>query len=256
MPRIFTKPSALGLILAVTLLPSVSAQAETHLARETDHYIKSFQHRPVIGLGKLIATLLPPHGFKDLTWGYLADSPIIAWQTSGVHYGSSEDWRIGFVRVEINGREPQILLRTWQTLPWSVTLSGGTSDNATPDSIEISPGVNDGKYNCFGAGTRNCTFSVKDLFRSPYLKSGFLCQPYSFGDSFGGQKVVFVVSASGKAKALLVYQLSEGSGGASTSLHIYPLSHASKLCTPTSMPFLSHGPVTLLNRRHPENLGD
>ncbi len=244
MPRIFSKPSALGLILAVMLLPSVGTQAETRLAGETDHYIKTFQHRPVIGLGKLIATLLPPQGFKDLTWGYLADSPVIAWQTSGVHYGSSEDRRLGFVRVEINGRKPQILLRTWQTVPWSVTLSGGTSDNATPDRIDISPGVDDGKYNCFGAGTRNCTFSVKDLFRSRYLKSGFLCQPYSLG----GQKVVFVVSASGKARALLVYQLSEGSGGASAFLDIYPLSDASRVCTPTSMPFLSHGPVTLPNR--------
>lgn len=232
MERVFTKRSALWLTFAAALLSPVSVQAQTRLAKETDQYLMSFQSRPVVGLGKLIANLLPPHGFKDLGWGYLADSPIISWQTSGIHYGSSENWRLGFVRVEVDGKEPAILLQRWQTIPWSVTLTGGTSNNAEPDAIEISPGVMDGKHNCFGQTARGCNFSLSDVFSSPYINSGFLCLP----STLGGQTAVFVVSATGKDPSILVWQTSGGSGGVSTSLEIHPLSDAAKLCTPTEMP--------------------
>jgi uncharacterized protein len=117
------------------------------------------------------------------------------------------------------------LRRSWEELPWSVTLWSQGNEKFGPTFIEIKPGTQ--SLPCFGSTSTGCDFSILDVLKSPRLHSEQLCIP---SDSPSDDKRVYSVSTEGKKPSLLFYDRSEGSGGASAWLELRPLSDRSKLC--------------------------
>ena len=180
---------------------------------------------PISHLADLVTTLLPPAGFEQLGWDYLAAQPNIHWLTNGYADRGNGAERTGLARVRVGRRESTRLLQSLNELAWSITLATDENPRFGPKSIEVDVGYGSDKQ-CFGTLDNGCTFTAADALSSKSLTAQRVCEL----DESGGIKQVFDVSAVGKANLLVVVSQNEGSGGASSTLSILPEEQRSSAC--------------------------
>lgn len=185
-----------------------------------------------IELADLVALVLPPKGFENLTWDYLTTERAIAWQTQGVAelYGGQQK-RMGIVRVSVSGKMATVLHQVREELAWTITLATNGNEKFGPKWITIEPGVPDNGTVvpvCFGALYDGCTFDAQQAIAS--LKSKLVCRFPVVGDEYQA----YSISTADKDASLLVYHVGRGSGGVESDLEIRPLSDQSTACDPNA----------------------
>lgn len=179
---------------------------------------------PRVELADLVALVLPPKGFENLGWDYLAKEPAIAWQTQGVAFENDNAYRRGIVRVSVGGKTATVLHQAVEELAWTIEFATSGNQNFGPKWISISPGTADGNE-CFEGGN-GCTFEVQQAIAS--VKSKLVCKlpvPRAVDQ-------VYSISTVDKAPSLLVYHYEGGSGGEQYQLEIRPMSDQSTACDP------------------------
>jgi hypothetical protein len=178
--------------------------------------------------------VLPPNGFDNMDWGYLAEVPQIVWKTNGVDSEGRISFRVGLASIQVAGVKSEVLRQRWTELPWTIALVTYDSAKFGPKMIKIQPGSGDlsmhpsmrGLEVCFGVNTRGCDFAASKAIASPALKVKAACAFERGADS----KAVFVVSTQGKRPSLVVVWGSGGSGGMSSWLEIRPLTDTAEQC--------------------------
>lgn len=178
-----------------------------------------------IELADLVALVLPPKGFENLGWDYLANEPAIAWQTQGVETDNDTSYRRGVVRVSVGGKTATVLHQVREELAWTLTLGTNGNEKYGPRWISIQPGVFPDD-DCFGTLFEGCTFDAQQSVAS--VKSKIICElpvPRRLDK-------VYSISTANRDASLLVYRYSGGSGGAQDELEIRPMSDQSTACNP------------------------
>jgi hypothetical protein len=180
-------------------------------------------------LADLVALALPPKGFENLAWDYLANEPAIAWQTQGVVEDTAlhEFDRRGVVRVSVGGKTAVVLHQAREELAWTLTLATNGNEKFGPKWIAIQIGVFPDNL-CFGTLFDGCTFDAQQAIAS--VKSNLVCRFPVIGDEYQ----VYSISVANKDTGLLVYHVGRGSGGEESDLEIRPLSDQTTACDPNA----------------------
>ncbi len=180
---------------------------------------------PRVELADLVALVLPPKGFENLSWDYLANERAIAWQTQGVEFDNDTAYRRGIARVSVGGKTATVLHQAVEELAWTIELATNGNASFGPKWISIAPGVLPDNE-CFGALFHGCTFEAQRAIAS--VKSKLICGlpvPHALDQ-------VYSIWTADKDISLLVYHYDGGSSGEKFELEIRPMSDQAIACNP------------------------
>jgi hypothetical protein len=213
-------------ICVAALLAWVSVRLFTGPSDTMPVFPPTAKSLPRVELADLVALVLPPKGFENLAWDYLANEPAIAWQTQGVEFDNDTDYRRGIARVSVSGKTATVLHQAVEELAWTIELatSGGAA-RFGPKWISIAPGVLPDNQ-CFGTLFHGCTFEAQQAIAS--VKSKLICRlpvPRALDQ-------VYSIWTPDKDTSLLVYHYEGGSSGEEFELEIRPMSDQSTACNP------------------------
>lgn len=177
-------------------------------------YPASLRRLPQLELGTAVLQFMPPAGSELIDWSFNADGPV-AWETEGYASDINGDrsTRKGLLRVHVLGTFATVLRQVKNELAWNVQYT--TTDNAKwgPQSIELSPGV-DNEGGCFGTLYDGCAFDPGPSLTEVGIAYSVVCQSSSEGNGTS----VLTLSYPGRAPMLLTWSTSTGSGGESSFL--------------------------------------
>ena len=177
-------------------------------------YPASLERLPQLELGTAVLQFMPLAGSELIDWSFNADGPV-AWQTEGyasdIHGDRSS--RKGLLRVHVLGTFSTVLRQVKNELAWNLQYT--TTDNAKwgPQSIELSPGVDD-EGGCFGSLYSGCAFDPRPSLTQAGIAYSVVCPSSSEANG----ATVFTLSYPGRARMLLIWSTSTGSGGESSFL--------------------------------------
>jgi hypothetical protein len=212
-------------ICVAALLAFVSVRMLTGPSDTLPVFPPTAKNLPRVELADLVTLVLPPKGFENLGWDYLANARAIAWQTQGVETDNDASYRRGIVRVGVSGKTATVLHQIREELAWTLTLGTDGNEKFGPKSISIQIGAFPDDL-CFGTLFDGCTFDAQQAIAS--VKSKLVCRFPVIGDEYQ----VYSISTADKDASLLVYHVGRGSGGVESDLEIRPLSDQSKACNP------------------------
>jgi len=215
-------------VAAIFVAALVAAVSVSLFNRPTDTlpvFPPTAKNLPRVELADLVALALPPKGFENLGWDYLAKERAIAWQTQGVETDNDASYRRGIVRISVAGKTATVLHQVREELAWTLTLATNGNEKFGPKSISIQIGAFPDDL-CFGTLFDGCTFDAQQAIAS--VKSKLVCRFPIIGDEYQ----VYSISTADKDASLLVYHSGGGSGGVESDLEIRPMSDQSTACDP------------------------
>lgn len=171
-----------------------------------------------VELGELL--LLPDNGQSDVPWSFRADSPI-KWQTAAAYEEAPKSdiaTRLGWIRVNVQGRTSKILRQKKLELGWTVEYSNSDEGGAHlppkfgVQRITIQPG-SDGALACFGTGFYGCDF--KEPIAS-LVNAGIDLQTICSRRTTDGHISAFLLTYPGRRPTVMKWTESGGSGGLSS----------------------------------------
>jgi hypothetical protein len=214
-----------GAICVAALLAFVSVRLFTGPSDTLPVFPPTAKSLPRVELADLVALVLPPKGFQNLGWDYLANARAIAWQTQGVEFGNDVNYRRGIARVGVGGKMTTVLHQVVEELAWTIELATKGNPSFGPKWIWIAPGVLPDDL-CFGTLFDGCKFDAQQAIAS--VKSKLICGlpvPRAIDQ-------VYSISTADKDASLLVYHYEGGSGGERFEVEIRPMSDQSTACDP------------------------
>lgn len=205
--------------------PSDALPSQPPQAAEGDVWPEVLRGAKSLELGELILLLMPDSGATSVGWDFQTDSPI-KWQSEPFKEvpGSGYAYRMGWVRVNVQGEKSTVLRERKLELGWTVTYSNeiSASPNAERpfmppkfgvESIEIKPGaepVVDNELVCFGAVFSGCDF---DEPIASLIKAGIHVQTICSKEISGGHVSAFILTHPGRNPTVMTWTESGGSGG-------------------------------------------
>lgn len=207
--------------LAIALLGLISIPAGQ--AASLPIFPPQMSNKQSLELGEVIKTLMVDKGNNIYPISWQSNNPNILWlDNSYTTDANLKNTRIGLARVNFKGKISTFLERRKFELTWRIVYLINDNPKWGVKSIHLFPADHQPreeiKSPCFGTEYKGCDFNpIPSLIKS-HIKYNVICKM----KSIGWWKILYALEHPHKETAFLLYDYTEGSGGGTTDLTLYP----------------------------------